>query len=636
LPNLETKFVAADTLLRLSEDSGDTLDLKDDKLKKMKNELWDIRRSHFYAKDSEEKKRLQREDEEQRNKISAYLIKKGNKPDKNRIANLEKEIETLQQKRLAVAGKNFVDEVEVQGDLDLGINQSPKNLFQTDKNKPKRDSIDREIKKLTAEISKEQNKGKNLQAFEDAIKSLALWNPYDQNKASPFFDSVWMFGVDKGFDIVIGNPPYIQLQNNHGELASKYQNCNFLSFTRTGDIYQLFYEKGINLLCQDGILCFITSNKWMRAGYGEETRKYFSENIQTLQLIDFAGQKVFESATVDVSIAIIKKNNNPKKTMACTIKQNSSLNLTDYVKQNGNMTLFSTNGQSWVILSDIERRIKEKIENIGKPLKDWNINIYRGILTGCNEAFIVNKEKRDELIKKCPKSAEIIRPILRGRDIKRYGYEFADLYLLFIPWHFPLHLDTTITGASKEAEIMFKEEYLGIYNHLLKYKDILSDRNAAETGIRYEWYALQRWGANYWDDFSKQKITWGNLNLSASFTLAPENMFINAPATMIVPGDKYLLGILNSKLADYFIRNLGVTRNGGYFEYKPMFVSQMPVPLPSPDEKERIEVLVTKIINQKKNHNDFTDSDVELNNTIYKQYLLSYDEKEFVNSMNSP
>ncbi|GAB6010178.1 TaqI-like C-terminal specificity domain-containing protein, partial [Dysgonomonas reticulitermitis] len=163
---------------------------------------------------------------------------------------------------------------------------------------------------------------------------------------------------------------------------------------------------------------------------------------------------------------------------------------------------------SFAILSDIEKRIKEKIESVGVPLRNWDIQINYGIKTGFNEAFIIDGKTKDELITKSSKNAEIIRPILRGRDIKRYGYEFADLWLIYIPWHFPLHKDSIISGASEKAEQEFLKEYPDIYNHLLKYKKELSGRNRAETGIRYEWYALQRWGANYMDDFSKQKIVW--------------------------------------------------------------------------------------------------------------------------------
>ena len=618
LPNLETKFVTANTLLGLSEDSGDTLDLKDDILNKMKGELWDIRKKHFYAENSDKKKELQRDDEKKRNEIMAYLTKKESKPDEDHIIYLEKAIETLQQERLTVAHENFVDEGEVQSDFDFGFNQSPKNLFQIDKNKSKRDDIDREIKRLTAEMIKEQNKGKNLGTFERAIEKLASWNPYDQNGTSPFFDSIWMFGINSSFDIVIGNPPYIQLQNNHGELANLYQNCNYESFTRTGDIYQLFYEKGINLLCRDGILCYVTSNKWMRNGYGEETRKYFSKYIQTLQLIDFAGQKIFESATVDVNIVIIKKNNIPKETMACIIKEKSSMDINDYTKQHCTYIQFPFS-DVWVILTPIEQRIKTKIEKVGIPLKNWDISINYGIKTGCNEAFIIDKAKRDELIKKQANSAEIIRPILRGRDIRRYGYEFADLYLLFIPWHFPLHLDTTIKGASKESEKIFKKEYPAVYNHLLKYKKILSARNTAETGIRYEWYALQRWGANYWEDFSKQKIVWTPVNREYRFTIVEKEYFFNNSIFMITSkvnkNLKVILCVMNSKIFVFYLNLL--TSEEYQYGSKELFQT---FPVPKPDQKT--EKQIEKLL-QDKNY-------IAIDSLFYELYGLDKEEIEFI------
>jgi hypothetical protein len=210
---------------------------------------------------------------------------------------------------------------------------------------------------------------------------------------------------------------------------------------------------------------------------------------------------------------------------------------------------------------------------------------------------------------------------LRGRDIKRYGYEFADLWLLFIPWHFPLHNDATISGASEKAEQAFQQQYLAIYNHLLQYKKELSERNKAETGIRYEWYALQRWGANYWEDFYKQKIVWGNLNLKASYSMAPEGMFINAPCPIIVPASNYLLAILNSKLADYYIRNLGVTRNGGYFEYKPMFVEKLPIPPLNNIIEQQIEKLL-----QIKAYD-------EIDILVYQLYGLDEEEIGFIESL---
>ena len=177
------------------------------------------------------------------------------------------------------------------------------------------------------------------------------------------------------------------------------------------------------------------------------------------------------------------------------------------MQQQGSVNAFNSSN-AWVILSPIEQSIKQKIEAVGVPLKDWDINIYRGVLTGCNEAFIINTEKREEILSNCNddtervRTAKLIRPILRGRDIKRYEYDWAGLWLIYIPWHFPYQFDETIKGASHKAEVAFADQYPTVYQHLLQYKDLLAKRNKAETGIRYEWYAMQRWGANYWDFFA--------------------------------------------------------------------------------------------------------------------------------------
>ena len=227
---------------------------------------------------------------------------------------------------------------------------------------------------------------------------------------------------------------------------------------------------------------------------------------------------------------------------------------------------------TWSILSEIELSIKRKVEEAGVPLKDWDVEMYRGVLTGYNDAFIITTEKREEILANCAddmermRTAEIIRPILRGRDIQRYGYDWEDLWLI-----------NTHNGIRGEVERIHIEDYPAIKQHLDNYWDKIESR--ADMGDTP--YNLRN--CAYVDEFSKPKLVWGNLNTKGSYALAPENMFINAPACMIVPGSQYLLAMLNSKVADYYIRNLGVVRNGGFFEYKPMFVEQIPVPLPQED-----------------------------------------------------
>src|SRR5690606_13426834 len=244
----------------------------------------------------------------------------------------------------------------------------------------------------------QETKAQLLKIQETDERPYFLWHLYFKD----VFDQ-------SGFDVMIGNPPYIQLEKNGGALAKLYKNSNyeFLSNNNKGDIYCLFYEKGIQLLKPQGILCYITSNKWMRADYGKYLREIFINKVDPILLIDFAGQKIFESATVDTNVLLLSKQKNRQKTLACTIKDKVLNNLSVYVRQHAQLCSFDTI-ETWTILSPIEESIKRKIEAIGTPLKDWDINIYRGILTGFNEAFIIDGKKKDELIAQDPKSAEII------------------------------------------------------------------------------------------------------------------------------------------------------------------------------------------------------------------------------------
>ena len=183
-----------------------------------------------------------------------------------------------------------------------------------------------------------------------------------------------------GFDCIIGNPPYIQLQKM-GTDADVLQKMGYETYERTGDIYCLFYEMGMELLKPDALLSFITSNKWMKAGYGKSLRNYFSSKYDPIRLVDFANNKIFDSATVLVNIISIVKRENQKRTHACSVEDNFDIEkLSDYVETHSQVSSFGSD--AWAILSDIEQSIKAKVESIGMPLKEWDIEIFRGVLTG--------------------------------------------------------------------------------------------------------------------------------------------------------------------------------------------------------------------------------------------------------------
>jgi len=254
-----------------------------------------------------------------------------------------------------------------------------------------------------------------------------------------------------------------------------------------------------------------------------------------------------------------------------------------FVQQNGSECDFN-NSDSWVILSPIEQSIKRKIEAVGTPLKDWDIQINYGIKTGFNDAFIITTEKRNEILANCltederTRTAELIRPILRGRDIKKYGYDWANLWLIYLPWHFPYQFDSSITGASEKAEKAFKEQYPAVYNHMFQYKEPLSNRNKAETGIRYEWYAMQRWGAKYWEDFNKPKIMYPNMTKYMPFYYDEKGFYQNDKSFMITGKHiPFLTAFLNSSLFKFCFRDNFPELLGGTRELRKIFFDKISV-----------------------------------------------------------
>ncbi|WP_205595983.1 TaqI-like C-terminal specificity domain-containing protein [Akkermansia muciniphila] len=266
-----------------------------------------------------------------------------------------------------------------------------------------------------------------------------------------------------------------------------------------------------------------------------------------------------------------------------------------------------TGSDSWVILSPIEQSIKRKIEAVGVPLKDWDIQINYGIKTGYNDAFIISTEKRNEILANCKdaderkRTEELIRPILRGRDIKRYGYEWANLWII-----------NTHNGIKGKLPRIDVNEYPAIKAHLDQFWDKISKR--ADKGDTP--YNLRN--CAYMEDFNKPKIVWGNLNLKGAYSYAPEGMFINAPSPFLATSNIAVLHILNSKIADYYIRSLGVTRNGGYFEYKPMFVERLPIPQIGLENLNSYPIKPSK------------EQEKEIEENVYQIYGLSLQEIDYM------
>ncbi len=347
-----------------------------------------------------------------------------------------------------------------------------KNLQESFKNFCLKDKFNKEIKQLTNGANEYSKKYGDFLADEhhdEKFKSFFSKNmfefSFDEKEATKEFANLkkeydnifnlesnhpfeWRFefpeildddGNFKGFDLIIGNPPYIrqeELKELKPHLAKNYK-----VYKGTSDIYTYFYELGFNVLKENGILSFITSNKYTRAGYGEALREFLLKNVKVLEYTDLNGIKVFDSATVDTSILCFEKSKSKDNKFKYLALSNEILKTCAYdiglYKDFAEFSQNSLSKESFTFSDENTSALKAKIERIGTPLKEWQgLNIYRGILTGYNEAFIITTEKRNEILANCKDEAEkertakLIRKMLRGRDIKRYSYEWAGLWVI--------------------------------------------------------------------------------------------------------------------------------------------------------------------------------------------------------------
>ena len=465
-------------------------------------------------------------------------------------------------------------------------------------------------KKLAYKKKDKQLRGKLAQALEslgfpaDDANKIAEWDPYDQNASAEWFDAEYMFGNRDGFDAVIGNPPYVQLQKDGGKLGRLYKDSGYETFARTGDVYYLFYEKGLALLKPStGHLCFISSNQWMRVNSARSLR-VLVEKQNPLRLINL-GADVFETVTVNTCILLVNRLPNENAPLVADLRK-----ATQEFPPSEWVPLRLANGETWIILSDSEQRIKDKMEAVGTPLKEWDIAINYGIKTGYNTAFIIDNATRESLIAEDPKSAEIIKPVLRGQDIQRYRAEWAGLCLI-----------DTHNGYGDVSAVEISD-YPAVKSHLDGFYPQLRQRQD-KGGTPYN---LRN--CAYHDDFEKEKIVWGNLNDRAKFSHVPKGMFVNAPSTILTPFNHYLLSSLNSKLLDWYFRLIGAERDGGYYEYKPMFIERLPLPQIS-SAKQRPFVRLVDCILEAKDAAPLADTselEAEIDRLVYGLYGLTAEE----------
>ncbi|MGI7163564.1 Eco57I restriction-modification methylase domain-containing protein, partial [Campylobacter coli] len=546
------------------------------------------------------------------------------------------------------------------------INQEIKNLKISFKNFCFADKFKKEMKSFNDKCEKYSKKYGNFLAVDDenlkffVSANLTLFD-FDEKEATKEFANLkkeydnifnlesnhpfeWRFefpeildddGNFKGFDLIIGNPPYIrqeELKELKPHLAKNYK-----VYKGTSDIYTYFYELGFNVLKENGILSFITSNKYTRAGYGEALREFLLKNVKVLEYTDLNGIKVFDSATVDTSILCFEKSKSKDNKFKYLALSNEILKTCAYdiglYKDFAEFSQNSLSKESFTFSDENTSALKAKIERIGTPLKEWQgLNIYRGILTGYNEAFIITTEKRNEILANCKDEAEkertakLIRKMLRGRDIKRYSYEWAGL------WVINTHNGYKNQNGEKVEAINIKH-YPSLKKHFDEFYPQLEKR--ADKGLTP--YNLRN--CAYIEEFEKEKIVYSEIVRKPQFYLDVNLNFYAEATSFILTGEnlKYLIAFLNNDFVAFIFKTFYAGGNLGEngFRYKKAFLEKLPIPkINSKNQKLANELvnLVDEILKAKEQDKNANTQELEnkINSLVYKLYNLTEEEIKII------
>ena len=538
LPNLETRFVAADALIGLDEAGAQGV-LGGDAVTAIQDELRGVRERHFNARTRRDKMKLRAEDRTLRKKLA--------------------------------------DALETRG------------------------------------------------YGHAAAEAVARWDPYDHNARAGWFDPEWMFGVSGGFDVAIGNPPYIR-----GEkiTAKPRLRAAYGSFYRaTADIYAYFFRKGVELTADGGILCYISSNKFMRTDYGGPLRAFLARCAPPLSVLDFGRTGTFD-ATVRPLVLLARKGGGHAALRAATVRGDAEP--TDpgaFMEKNGfALPVAALSDGGWSLAEPALLRLRDKIAKAGTPLGEYaKKGIYRGVVTGLNKAFVIDEETRDRLIAEDPASAEIIKPWLRGRDVRRWRADWKGLYLIF---------NRQGTNIRRYPAI---EQHLSQFRDDLQPKAKRSDARGRAPGT-YRWFELQATVA-YYKDFSKPKIVYPIIAREMRAMLDRDGRLTNDKC-FIVPGDDgFLLAILNSKALDIYYRLampcLDDPFDGGDMEFRGVFMENAPIASADTRTKKRLSALANRIqtARQANPAADIAQPAAEIDETVCALYGLDEEEIALIDNL---
>jgi adenine-specific DNA-methyltransferase len=434
---------------------------------------------------------------------------------------------------------------------------------------------------------------------DDAVR-LAAWDPYDQNAKADFFDADSMFLQGENFDLLIGNPPYVrhELIQELKPIFKDQYDC----YTGTADLYVYFYERSIKLLKPHGAFAFITSNKWYRAKYGSDLRRFMAQETLLKSIVDFGDAPVFDAlAYPTIVIATRREKTTSHPTESLQVLNWTGVFADEPVEQFP--TLVQAAGfrmpqsgltvDGWRLEPAAQRDLLARLRKAGKPLGNYvQGKFYNGIKTGLNEAFVISGQKRAELIAEHSSSADIIKPFLRGRDVKRWKVEFAEWYLIKIqssenfghPWS---------GEPAQKAEKIFAKTYPAIFRYFQSLRESLIARY--DQG-EYFWELRS---CDYWDKFEKPKLIIAAITERPTSAIDDEEFFCNNKASICVFDSlidaSFCQSILSSPTSTWLAQQTFATKEGGFYDFDPRYSTQFIIPNAGTTQKYQMHLLANSL-----------------------------------------
>lgn len=438
---------------------------------------------------------------------------------------------------------------------------------------------------------------------------LVEWDMFNQNTHAEYFDPEWMFGVKGGFDIVLANPPYVEAKKLKQIVAPIKD--SYKVYSGTADLSIYFVERGLNLLSKGGILSYITTNKFFNTGYGKKLRKLIlSQDVR--KILNFEQVEVFENVLVSSVILEIAKqySSTDKFVYEKFFKMNYLEFQQEFANRLNSLGEYSKchlDESEWSFADLQGLELKAKIEQLATPLAEIpGVNIYRGVTTGYNPAFIISSDVKENLIKE-DRTAEIIKPLLQGRNIRKWFYNYTNEHLLQ-------------TGY----DINIPSRYPAIYKHLLHFSPDINNRS--DQGKN--WWNLR--ACQYYSEFeAERKIIWGLTADKWAYTIDEDKHYLPSNGYILTSYETdiyYLLAVLNSKLMEHYFHYIGVMTAGGAYTLKAATISALPIIVAK--DVEPFTNLAKLILEIKKQdiYADVSELEAQIDKAIYRLYNLSYDE----------